>query len=529
MSYIFMKILEKRPALYDAGIAKYSAGDFGKVREEMLSHVKSGARVLDVGCGPGTFAAESAKRGAAVEAVDINPQMLYTADLAAKKAGVQDKINFQQMAATELDFESGSLDIVVFSLSMSELREVEQWVAMQSAFELLKPGGKLIVADEVVPEGLGRKLWYHLRRTLLYVITRVVAGATTRPVREMEEKFRACGFDIEKDETYERDSLRLVVGKRMEQRPAPEVLPPYRLPVWAERLGEIYSYLTLSFRAVPMRTGLYKIGNPAKGSPVLVTANFFLTFTTVRKHLRGIDCYLLVIDSRGINVWCAAGKGNFSAGEIANSLRATRVAEIVETRTLILPKLSANGVKFRDIKRMAGWDAVFGPVYARDLPEYLRGENVLTENMKRVRFSLADRIWVAPPFALFIAFWFALPLFVFRNLYSPAVPAVALAAGLIFPIAFYILPTDRFFKKGLALGAAGAVGVTLLLLVGGAPARDIIMWALAIIGITLFVAMDFSGMSPVSNYSKIRQEYYVAAPLLGIILVSVLAVRFFWR
>jgi hypothetical protein len=261
----------------------------------------------------------------------------------------------------------------------------------------------------------------------------------------------------------------------------------------------------------------------------LVTANYLLTFTSVRKHLRGLDCYLLVIDSRGINVWCSAGKGNFSAAEIHNSLRATRAGDIVETRRLILPKLSGNGVKYRDVKRLSGWEAVFGPVYAHDIPEYLSRGAEMTESMKRVSFNLAERLWVAPPFAWFVAFWFLLPLLFFRNLYSPWVPAVALAAGLIFPPAFYILPTSRFFKKGLALGLVGAAAATLFLLVAGASARDIIMWELIIVGMTLFVAMDFSGMSPVSNYSKIKEEYYVAAPLLGLILAGILAVRFLWR
>lgn len=529
MSYIFMKILERRPESYDAGIAKYAAGDFGKVREEMLSLIREGDRVLDVGCGPGTFSIECARRGATVEAVDINPQMLYAADLSAGKAGVKGKINFQEMAATELDFEPGSFDTIAFSLSMSELREVEQMVAMNTAYDLLKPGGKLIVADEVVPKSPGDKLRYHVRRTALYLITRVIARAVTQPVRAMEDKFGAAGFDIEKDAAYERGSLKLMVGRRMAERLLPEPLAAYRLPAWAEVLGEIYGYLTLVFRPFPIQIGLYRIGNPTKDSPVLVTANFILTFTSVRKHLRGSDCYLLVIDSRGINVWCAAGKGNFSAKEISYVVRATRVGDLVGTRRMILPKLSANGVKYREIKQLTGWDAVFGPVYARDIPEYLRNGYVLSENMKRVEFTLANRLWVAIPFSGFIAFWFVVPLLFLRNLYSPMIPALALAAGIAFPVTFYILPTDSFFKKGLVLGLAGAVAATILLITVGAPARDIIMWALTVVGMTVFIAMDFSGMSPVSNYSKIKEEYYVVVPLLGIIMGTVLAMRFLWR
>ena len=140
MSYIFMKLLERKPGTYDAGIEKYAAGDFARVRNEILSLVKPGDRVLDVGCGPGTFTVECAKKGATVEAADVNPQMLFTADLAAKNAGVEDRITLMHASATELKLDHGAFDLVVFSLSLSELREVEQWVAMLSAFDFLKPG-----------------------------------------------------------------------------------------------------------------------------------------------------------------------------------------------------------------------------------------------------------------------------------------------------------------------------------------------------------------------------------------------------
>jgi 2-polyprenyl-3-methyl-5-hydroxy-6-metoxy-1,4-benzoquinol methylase len=523
-----MKILERRPSSYEAGIAKYSAGDFGKVREKMLSFVKPGQRVLDIGCGPGAFAVECARKGATVEAVDINPAMLYAANLAAKQANVESKIQFKQASACSLEAERGAFDVVVFSLSMSELREVEQWVAMNSAFDFLKPGGKLIMADEVVPDALIAKAWYLLRRTLLLAITYLITRTATRPIREMEEKFGECGFEIERVETYESGSLKLVVGSRLERRPFPPLLLPDRLPQWLEMLGIIGSYLSLPFKSVPMRTGLYKIGNPNKNSPALVTANYLLTFTSVRKHLKELDCYLLVIDTRGINVWCAAGEGNFSAQEICNSLSATRAGEVVAHRKLILPKLSANGVRYRDVKRLSGWDAVFGPVYARDIPEYLNASATRSDHMERVRFDFSERLRLSVPFALFVAFWLVLPLVFFRHLYSPMVPLIGLAVGLAFPAAFYILPTGQFFKKALSLGVVGSLAAGLYLLSAGAQARDIVQWSLIIVFLTTFISMDFSGMTPVSNHSRIREEFYVVIPLLAMIVISYIGISLLW-
>jgi hypothetical protein len=393
----------------------------------------------------------------------------------------------------------------------------------------LKPGGKMVVADEVVPREFGPRLWYHLRRSLLLVITVVITRTATRPIRGMEEKFRICGFDIERNQVYEHGSLKLLVGNRGNERPGPVVLSPDRLKGWREALGGIYSYLTLVFRAVPISPGLYRFGNPTEDSPVLVTANYLLTFTSIKKHLKGCDCYLVVIDTRGINVWCSAGEGNFSAEEIRNSLQATRIGDIVRTRKLILPKLSANGVRYRDVKRLTGWDAVFGPVYARDIPEYMRNGFVNSEQMKRVRFALIDRLRVGLPFALFIGVLFLVPLVFFHHLYSPMIPAIAFMAGVVFPAAFYVLPTSQFFKKAVVLGLIGAAGAILFLMNAGVPPKEMVQWALIIVGITTFVAMDFSGMSPVSNYSRIKEEFVVVVPLLGLIILSYVAVNFLWR
>ncbi|MBI4832631.1 MAG: hypothetical protein HY801_13985, partial [Candidatus Lindowbacteria bacterium] len=322
--------------------------------------------------------------------------------------------------------------------------------------------------------------------------------------------------------------LKLVVGSRLERRPSPLLLSE-KLSWWNETAGNILSYLTLAFRSVPIQTGLYKFGNPTKDSPVFVTANYLLTFMSVKKHLKDIDCYLLVIDTRGINVWCAAGEGNFSAEEIHNSLRATRAGETVDHRKLILPKLSANGVRYRDIKRLSGWDAVFGPVYARDIPEYLTAGAVKSDDMERVRFDFPQRLHVSVPFALFVTFWLVLPLLVFRHLYSPAIPLIGLSVGLVFPAVFYILPTNQFFKKALVLGLLGAVGASLYLLNAGAPVKELVQWSLVIVFLTTFIAMDFSGMSPVSNYSKIREEFYVVVPLLALIVISYIGVSLLWR
>ncbi len=67
--------------------------------------------------------------------------------------------------------------------------------------------------------------------------------------------------------------------------------------------------------------GIYCTGTPAADSPVLVTANYKLTFDALRKELSSVDAWILVLDTRGINVWCAAGKSLFSTEEVIKRVR----------------------------------------------------------------------------------------------------------------------------------------------------------------------------------------------------------------
>ena len=87
--------------------------------------------------------------------------------------------------------------------------------------------------------------------------------------------------------------------------------------VWGT-LGARIGIIRRDYKVAP---GFYAAGSPGPQSPVLVTANYKLSFDALRHQLLGIDAWLLVIDTRGINVWCAAGKGSFSTDEVIQSVR----------------------------------------------------------------------------------------------------------------------------------------------------------------------------------------------------------------
>jgi hypothetical protein len=144
-----------------------------------------------------------------------------------------------------------------------------------------------------------------------------------------------------------------------------------------------------------VKPGLYKRGNPDTDSMVFVSANYTLSFDVLHSSLEGINCYILVLDTNGINVWCAAGKGTFGTDELVHRVKWSGLSGIVNHRTLILPQLGAPGISAHEVKRRSGFKIEYGPVRARDLPEYLKTHKA-TPEMRMVEFSLKDRIVLTP-------------------------------------------------------------------------------------------------------------------------------------
>jgi NAD-dependent dihydropyrimidine dehydrogenase PreA subunit len=136
------------------------------------------------------------------------------------------------------------------------------------------------------------------------------------------------------------------------------------------------------------------VGNPDRESPVLVTCNFDLTVARLTRILerRGVSAWLLVADSKGVNVWCAAGGDEFNTHSVVSVLKTSGVADEVDHRRLVLPPLGAPAISADEVRRQTGWSPRWGPVRARDIPSYLAAGSVRNESMKRVTYSLRERL-----------------------------------------------------------------------------------------------------------------------------------------
>ena len=163
-----------------------------------------------------------------------------------------------------------------------------------------------------------------------------------------------------------------------------------------DRLGALRVRLGIRRDQYQVEPGLYAIGTPDERSDVLVTANYKLSFDTLRRHLSGFNAWLLVLDTKGVNVWCAAGKGTFGTSELVNRIRRTSLGSIVSHRRIILPQLGAPGVAAHLVKSDIGFTVLYGPVRASDLPGFLQAAYKATEEMRTVRFGLPDRVTLIP-------------------------------------------------------------------------------------------------------------------------------------
>jgi hypothetical protein len=289
-----------------------------------------------------------------------------------------------------------------------------------------------------------------------------------------------------------------------------------------DRRGDIAVRWSLGRDDYKVEPGLYAIGEPTPSSPVLVSANYKLTFDKLRKELGGIDAWLAILDTKGVNVWCAAGKGTFGTAELLDKISRLRLGDIVSHNLLVLPQLGASGVSAPEIARLSRFKVAWGPVRAADIPAFLAAGMKKTEAMREVRFDLADRMAVAPvelahawPFALAAAalsLLGALPLgpgpsFGARLAWLLVSSLGSLGVGAIaFPALLPYLPSKAFSIKGAVLGTLWGLACALFgVAVGLGPALGAAI-LLVCAPVVAYVALNFTGSSTYTCQSGANLE-----------------------
>ncbi len=496
-----MKLLESAPWRYDQGIKVLTLGVDANLKQWIADeYVSSSDYVLDIGSGTGTLALLCGRKGAQVIGIDVSPAMIALAQAKAAQEKLDDKVQFREMDLTETDqFPDASFDVVIASLVLSEVSEVEQVYALREAWRLLRPDGRLIIWDEVRPRSIQNMLPYYMLRVPLTMFTFLLSQTTTHRVKNLEEKLRKLGFRFLVQKRYLLDSLLLVVVTK----PRQQQLPPETLASYPTvRVGSRLKYVAETiFRWVGVSTspGLIPVGQVSPQSPVLVTCNYDLTVRRVQKTLQQakIDCYVLVAPTRGINVWCAACGGEFTAHSVIATIKLSGINNFVRHRRLILPQLAAAGVDPDVIKQETGWTALFGPVNATDIPAYLRKGAKKTVRMRTIRFPVSRRLEMASLYAIMISL-FAVPL---SLIFAPTKLLPTLGIIWLLTCGAYLLvpylPSRSGFVKTLVYGTCTIVGILLVALYTTGHLLGLPWELLITIIVVLILGVDLNGMTPI--------------------------------
>lgn len=362
---------------------------------------------------------------------------------------------------------------------------------------------------------------------------------------QVEEESPCCGPPPPvKDWSTEPDDAPWIVGTV--DTPAGPVPKVSTVLKWTDRLGSWKARWGIGRMQFWVRPRLYAVGAPVSDSPVFVSANYKMSFDQLRSILGGIDGWILVLDTKGINVWCAAGKGTFGTDELVRQVNATNLPDVLSHRKLVVPQLGAPGVAAHEVRRQTGFRVVYGPVRADDIPAFLQADMKATPEMRRVDFPLRDRLAVVPVelamsakhifmvmTALLLLAGFGPDGYSWARVAGSGVCSAVLFAG-AFVVGAILTPALLPWLPGRALAIKGTwIGLALLVAIAGAawalqatPSSwlAVAAWCLLIPVTVSFSAMDFTGSTTYTSLSGVRREMRIAVPIqatvavLGIIL-----------
>lgn len=300
-------------------------------------------------------------------------------------------------------------------------------------------------------------------------------------------------------------------------------------------LKVFYSWVRAFRKTFVIEPGLYYTGEKYNiDSPFLVTCNYHMTVFWLWRVLKKRSVRILVIDTNGINVWCSAGKGQFSAGNIIRQLKRydNKILYTNEKLEIVLPKLSLSGVSIPKLKSFS-IKPIIGPVYARDLPEFLDNPPLRDRVADKFKFSFTDRLFTLVPsmiqFTKYLILMFAV-LFVWNYFFNTGIYWQVLPIGILFGISYIILfpllPTKKFTLKGLTLFVFFGLMLFYYFINSGHAMETLtLLFYLSFMSATaIFFSLYYTGNSGVSNYSLVKKEIIHFLPVSAILYVAALTI-----
>ena len=277
--------------------------------------------------------------------------------------------------------------------------------------------------------------------------------------------------------------------------------------------------------------GLYAVGTPNENSDVYVSCNFKLSFDILRRALHGFNAWILVLDTKGINVWCAAGKGTFGTKELVFRIKEHQLEKVVNHKKIIVPQLGATGVSAHKVKEEAGFRVIYGTVKADDIPAFVKNGYKATPEMRKINFNLWERMKLIPVELFYAKNYLILVPAIFFILagLNPSgfsvdyswtnggravinLCAAYLSGCVLTPMLLPVIPFKRFSLKGLVIGWLMSI-LMLYFNFLGTSIIEVVSWFLIIGVISSFMAMNFTGTSTFTSLSGVQKEMKISLPV----------------
>ena len=220
LSYVFMKILELRPASYDRRMDRVGRGKVLALKRAVADLIPPNSHVLEIGCGTGHLAAMLIEKHHTVHGFDLNSAMVEVARKCIADGNLRDQFHVDHMGVDAMDrLPIEAYGAAVSTLVFSELSDDERCYALEHAWRVLIPGGTLVIADEVVPRTFWQKAMQQIIRLPLLLVTYLVSRTYTRPLADIAAEIVDAGFVILSEQRMQGDAFAIVTAQKPAREP----------------------------------------------------------------------------------------------------------------------------------------------------------------------------------------------------------------------------------------------------------------------------------------------------------------------
>ena len=536
MSVTYMKRLEEEPDTYDDTFTNLTKGINLEVFEWVIENLEDkDTSILEVGCGTGKLSANIAKSKRNVIAIDQNIDMINIA-MSKYPTDIEGTLLYQLGSLKSLPVEDKTQDVIISTFMLSELRPLEQQILLRNAWKALKNEGKLIIAAEFVPLGIWR-LSFNFKRWIYRRKLRRLKIKSTKLVKYFLDYVEPIGFKLIKKKEWKHGSIQAIELVKNDSNSAE---PGYYRPPHKKFKGLLSQFriyrciLTGQVDRVPIQPGVYQSKNPNRSSPIIVTANYDFTYIKLMRDLKDVDAWVLVLDTDGINVWCAARGNDFGNNQLLEAVEATGIQNYVDHKKIILPQLSAGGISLPQLPKQFLFKIKYGPVWSKYLPKYIEENPVKKpEKMKLAKFNLYHRIRAGTThttfllrkifiYPLLIAFLGLLSSLYWTNKLTWLVYFllwIIISNGIIsilFPLSNF---TRKFILKGTFFGIVNLILLGAITMILHQSLLFTILNLPFFYWVSFFSTMSFSGYTMATAPREIQGEYPLFKKLNKILMI----------